>query len=131
MSGPEVPHIAESVAPPGLQKRLYDECATTNWDPDRLNSFAEECTHLHEEVSEAFRWWRQHQNFEITIDAEGRPHGIPIELADVLIGLFYLAELHGFDLMEAVELKHKYNLTRDYVAEGRQLHSRPEVPNAD
>jgi hypothetical protein len=30
----------------------------------------------------------------------------------------------GFDLMEAVEVKHRYNLTRDYVSEGRQLHTR-------
>lgn len=110
-----------------LQQRLYQECVTANWDPGHRNTFAEECAHLHEEVTEAFKWWRLHQDFEVTIDADGRPHGVPIELADVLIGLFYLAELHGFDLLAAVELKHRFNLTRDYAAEGRQLHARPAL----
>jgi NTP pyrophosphatase (non-canonical NTP hydrolase) len=117
---------AEYVAlPTSYQRRLYDECATTNWDPERRNTFGEEVSHLHEEVSEAFRAWRVHQDFAIHIDADGKPQGVPIELADVLIGLFYNAELHGFDLLEAVEVKHRFNLTRDYVAEGRQLHARP------
>lgn len=105
-----------------LQRRLFDECETAGWDPDKRNSFAEECAHLHEEVSEAFREWRLHKDFEIRFDADGKPTGIPIELADVLIGLFYNAELHGFDLLAAVEVKHEWNLRRSYQAEGRTLH---------
>lgn len=108
-----------------LQRRLFEECETAGWDPDKRNSFAEECAHLHEEVSEAFREWRLHKDFEVRVDDTGKPTGIPIELADVLIGLFYNAELHGFDLMAAVEQKHRYNLTRSYEAEGRRLHEEP------
>jgi len=106
---------------PSLQRRLFDECETVHWDPDKRNTLAEEIAHLHEEVSEAFREWRLHKDCEIRY-VDGKPTGVPIEFADVLIGLFYNAELHGFDLLEAVEIKHRYNLTRDYVAEGRQLH---------
>lgn len=105
-----------------LQRRLFAECEVTRWDPDRRNSFAEECAHLHEEVSEAFREWRLHKDFAIRYGDDGKPTGIPIELADVLIGLFYNAELHGFDLLDAVETKHAWNLRRDYQAEGRTLH---------
>lgn len=105
------------------QRRLYDECVSANWDPEQRNTFAEEITHLHEELSEAFREWRRHKNFEIRYGGNGKPEGIPIELADVLIGLFYNAELHGFDLFAAVEEKHRFNLTRNYVAEKRQLHA--------
>lgn len=107
----------------GYQGRLFDECRSAGWDPDFKNTFAEEIAHLHEELSEAFRAFRQRKDFQITIDANGKPQGVPVELADVLIGLFYNAELHGFDLFAAVELKHQYNLTRNYVAEGRQLHA--------
>ena len=105
-----------------LQRSLFEECEVAGWDPEKRNTFAEECAHLHEEVSEAFREWRLFKDFEIRYDADGKPTGIPIEFADVLIGLFYNAELHGFDLLAAVELKHRYNLTRDYQALGRQLH---------
>lgn len=108
-----------------FQRRLYDECVTAGWDKEQQNSFAEEIAHLHEELSEAFRAWRKHKNFDVRYREDGKPEGIPIELADVLIGLFYNAELHGFDLFNAVEIKHRYNLTRDYMAEGRQLHDEP------
>jgi hypothetical protein len=114
-----------------LQRRLYDECITAGWDATDSNTFAEECAHLHEEVSEAFRAWRLYRDGEIHFDEFGRPEGVPIELADVLIGLFYNAERMGFDLLEAVEVKHRFNLTRDYMAEGRQLHDaavRPADP---
>lgn len=109
--------------PHDLQKRLYDECVTANWDPQRRLSFGEEVAHLHEEVSEAFRAYRLTGDAaEIWYDDMGKPQGVPIEFADVLIGLFYNAELHGFDLLDAVEVKHRWNLTRDYQAEGRTLH---------
>ena len=108
------------------QKQLYEECLAAGWDLTQQNSFAEECAHLHEEISEAFRVFRARKTFETWVDENGRPQGIPVELADVLIGLFYNAELHGFDLWEAVEQKRAYNRTRNYIAEARQLHA----PNA-
>jgi NTP pyrophosphatase (non-canonical NTP hydrolase) len=106
------------------QRRLYEECVAAGWDSTGQNSFPEECAHLHEEISEAFRAFRARKSFDTWIDNAGKPQGIPAELADVLIGLFYNAELHGFDLWEAVEQKRKYNRTRNYIAEGRQLHDR-------
>ncbi|GAC1391349.1 MAG: hypothetical protein NVSMB46_03540 [Candidatus Saccharimonadales bacterium] len=105
------------------QSRLYEECRSAGWDPELRNTFAEEIAHLHEELSEAFRALRQYHDYEIHYDDNGKPQGIPIELADVMIGLFYNAELHDFDLFNEVEIKHRYNLTRNYVTEGRQLHA--------
>lgn len=105
-----------------IQRLLYEECRHANWDPEQQNTLAEEVAHLHEEVSEVFRAWRKYHDTEIHIDEKGKPQGVPIELADVLIGLFYNAEREGIDLMAAVVAKHQHNLGRDYVAEGRQLH---------
>lgn len=110
-----------------LQKRHFTECRIAKWDPDLKNTFAEELGHLHEEISETFKAWRVHRDFAIRFDADGRPQGVPIELADVLIGIFYNAELHGIDLEQALSVKGAYNLTRDYTAEGRQLHEPPRV----
>lgn len=109
-----------------LQQRCFAECATANWDPDKQNTFAEEIAHLHEELSEAFRAWRRYKDCRVVV-VDGKPEGVPIELADVLIGLFYNAELHGFDLLAAVEQKHQFNLRRNYVKEGRQLHAADSV----
>lgn len=119
-------HLPQPAAgQPSYQRRLYDECVTAGWDSAQQNSFAEEIAHLHEELSEAFRAYRQHKDFAIRISDNGKLEGIPIEFADVLIGLFYNAELHGFDLFAAVEQKHQFNLSRNYQTEGRQLHAPP------
>lgn len=118
------PAVTASAAPvvDNLQRRLYEECVTANWDPERKNTFAEEIAHLHEELSEAFRAWRRYEDCEVR-EVNGKLEGVPIEFADALIGMFYNAELYGFDLLAAVERKHQFNLTRNYVTEGRQLHA--------
>lgn len=128
MTQPPTPAMSEELSSAGegrviSQRELYDECVSAGWDRTQSNSFPEEIAHLHEEVSEAFRAFRLTHDFRTWIDGTGKPQGVPIELADVLIGLFYNAELHGFDLWEAVQIKHEYNLTRDYMNEGRQLHA--------
>lgn len=104
-----------------IQRRHFEECHFAHWDPQRQNSFAEELAHLHEEVSEAFKAWRIYRDFEIHV-VDGRPHGVPVELADILIGIFYNAEIHGIDLEGALRVKGAFNRQRDYTAEGRQLH---------
>lgn len=133
-----------------LQRRLYEGEHNSGWDEN--TSFGEEMAHLHEEVSEAFKAWRVRKDCEIWYECTecGRkettpaltwqcgalsrhpmmttciglmkPQGVPIEFADVMIGLFYNAEREGFDLFEAVELKHAFNKQRSYEAEGRRLH---------
>lgn len=124
---PAAPSPVPEEGLPTLQRRLYDGERLARWDPGLLNTFAEECAHLHEEVSEMFRAWRLRQDFRVRLDKDNKPQGIPMEMADVAIGLFYLAELHGFDLLEAVDRKHRFNLGRNYVDEGRQLHAAPSA----
>ncbi len=45
-------------------------------------------------------------------DHSGKPEGVPIELADVLIRIGDLCGYYGIDLEEAVRVKHAYNQTR-------------------
>lgn len=105
-----------------LQRDVFDESLASGWDPGQQNSFAEELAHLHEELSEAFQAWRANGDFRITYREDGKPEGVPIELADVVLGILYNCEREGVDLFEAVEIKRRFNATRDYVKEGRQLH---------
>lgn len=102
-----------------LQRRLYEVERDAGWGETTIG---EECAHLHEEVSEAFRAWRKTKSAEWWYDTEDKPQGVPMELADVVIGCFYIAETLGFDLLAAVEIKSQYNARRDYQSEGRQLH---------
>lgn len=99
-----------------------EEAEEAHWDDKRRLSFAEELMHLMAEVAEAFEAWRLYKDFDIHYDSEGIPQGVPIEFADILLGLFYNVGLHHIDMTEALLIKHAYNTTRDYRAEGRQLH---------
>lgn len=116
------PAAEATVTEADLQRRLYDGEKGAGWDPDDTNTFAEEIAHLHEEVSEAFRAYRLTKTFALTEDETGKPQGVPAELADVAIGMFYIAERWGFDLLAAIDVKHRFNTGRSYAAEGRRLH---------
>lgn len=107
-------HSADNDA--GLQRRLYEVERDAGWG---ATTFGEEIAHLHEEVSEAFREYRAGRRGHAVM--EGKPAGVAAELADVVIGCFYIAEQQGFDLLAAVEEKSAYNTTRSYQGEGRQL----------
>jgi NTP pyrophosphatase (non-canonical NTP hydrolase) len=111
-----------------LMQHHFDECKVANWDPDEANSFPEEIAHLVEELGEVVKAWRIYRDFEIHYRPEdGRPEGVPVELSDILIGIFYNAILHAMPLEEALALKGEFNRRRDYVGEGRQLHH-PTIP---
>lgn len=99
-----------------------EEAEEAHWDDHRRLSFAEELAHLMAEVAEAFEAWRLYKDFDIHYDSAGIPQGVPIEFADILLGIFYNVGLHNIDMSEALLIKHSYNVTRDYRKEGRQLH---------
>lgn len=107
-----------------FQKAVYDATRASGWDRSNSNSLPEELMHIQSELSEAFEEWRlKHDCLIYTKPEDGlKPYGVPIEFADVLIGLFYNAERMGFSLWDALEIKVAYNSTRDYGLEGRQLH---------
>jgi NTP pyrophosphatase (non-canonical NTP hydrolase) len=105
-----------------LTKMAMAEAEKAHWDDPLWNSFAEELAHIMAEVAEAFEAWRLYKDFNIHYDEYGVPQGVPIEFADVLLGLFYNVGLHQVDMAHALDVKHLYNMTRDYREEGRQLH---------
>lgn len=81
--------------------------------PER--SFGDIIALIHSELSEALEEYRAgHDPQEIYGQVDGKPEGIPIELADVLIRIFDYCGKAGIDLQEAVNLKVKYNETRSH-----------------
>jgi NTP pyrophosphatase (non-canonical NTP hydrolase) len=106
-----------------LVMMAIEEAEEAHWDDHLWNSFPEELAHLMAEVAEAFEAWRLYKDFEIHWTPDGVPQGVPIEFADVLLGLFYNVGLHDIDMDKALDIKHAFNMRRDYRAEGRQLHT--------
>ncbi len=51
----------------------------------------------------------------------GKPEGIPIELADVIIRILDYCAFAGIDIEEAIQIKHEYNKTRPYKHGGKRM----------
>jgi NTP pyrophosphatase (non-canonical NTP hydrolase) len=71
------------------------------------------------EVAEAIECVREGKYHEWTRE-DGKPEGLPSELADVVIRVFDLAEGLGIDIAAAIDRKHAFNATRS-VRHGGKL----------
>ncbi len=69
------------------------------------------------EVAEAMEAWREGDDDTITkreMIKDGKPEGVPSELADVLIRVFHICAIYGIDIREAMSRKMIYNVGRSY-----------------
>ncbi len=74
---------------------------------------------IHSEVSESVECVR-HGQLNATENEDGKPEGLPSELADVMIRCYDLAGALGFSLDDAIDVKHAYNRTRPYRHGGKK-----------
>lgn len=83
------------------------------WEINR--SWGELIALVHSELSEALEEARYKYSVnEVYYEDDGKPCGIPIELADACIRIFDICGAHGIDLEKAIEEKMKYNENRPY-----------------
>lgn len=76
---------------------------------------------IHSELSEALEEYRNERGpTEIYYREDGKPEGIPVELADAVIRIRDTAESLGIDLEEAISIKHEFNKTRPYKHGGKR-----------
>lgn len=70
---------------------------------------------IHSEVSEVLEEFRKGTPpREVSYDVDGKPLGIPFELADIVLRTIIMAEYYGIDLERVIIKKAEYNKTRPY-----------------
>lgn len=83
------------------------------WKEDK--NFGEVIALMHTELSEAYEEYRNHKGLNETYyEEDGKPCGIPSELADVIIRIFDFAGGANIDLEKIILEKMEYNEKRPY-----------------
>lgn len=100
-----------------LSFECYTQSKKSGWhDPEVDASFVERLCLIHSEVSEVLEEYRKPESdvTRVWYEKNGKPEGIPIEVADILIRVFDLCGKHNIDVGAAVVEKMKFNQTRPY-----------------
>lgn len=87
---------------------------------DQPRAFGELLMLVCSELSEALEHYRVGKGYnEVWIEGNGKPDGIPIELADALIRILALCGHYDIDIGQAVLNKHVFNQSRPYRHGGK------------
>lgn len=72
---------------------------------------------IHSEVSEILEEFRAGHAATETYyrHPDGKPEGVPAELADTIIRCLDMADAFGIDIEAAIAEKHEFNITRPYL----------------
>lgn len=100
-----------------LIEEIHGTAKEKGWWEEPVRSFGELIVLCHAELSEAVEEYRKGMEptdiYEV-MEAPGKPEGIPIELADVIIRILDMCGYYGIDMDEAIRTKLDYNHTRSY-----------------
>lgn len=103
-----------------VAKQIHENAVDHGWW-DEERGFPEIIALCHSELSEALEEYRNGRlPTEVYTGNNGKPEGIPIELADVIIRVLDYCGYAGIDIDAAISQKHEYNKTRPYRHGGKK-----------
>jgi NTP pyrophosphatase (non-canonical NTP hydrolase) len=99
-----------------------NELARKAWEQEKPyfgdNSAIEEIAHISTELTEAIHELREgHGEGERWTEPDGKPRGVPVEMADIILGALRFCGKYGIDIEKALRDKMKYNGVRTDWAE--------------
>lgn len=118
-----------------VQKEVHNLAKSKGWY-DKERSTGESIALMHSELSEALEcyragesqpMWQAHSDEVIVTPVSSqwrkdlKPEGILTELADCVIRIMDFCESKGFDLEQAIKLKHEFNKTRPHRHGGKVI----------
>ena len=118
LTAPIIDRQGEGISIQDYIEAAHATAVSKGWH-DTTRSFGEVCALLHSEISEAFEEHRKGAIGTAVRWEQGKPEGIPIELADLVIRVFDLCGAEGIDLEKAIATKMEYNLSRPYRHGGK------------
>ncbi len=102
-----------------LVKESHDRAVRKGWY-DEPRTFGDAIALIHSEGSEALEAFRKGE-LQTYLRHDGKPEGVPAELADMVIRVCDLAGHLGIDLEQEIALKSAFNETRSHRHGGKAL----------
>jgi NTP pyrophosphatase (non-canonical NTP hydrolase) len=103
-----------------LQNKVHSLAKAKGWWDNPNPNFPEKLALVHAELSEALEDYRNDLDINATTYNNGKPEGIPSELADVVIRVLDMCGYYGIDLEKIMIEKHQYNESRPFRHGGKK-----------
>jgi NTP pyrophosphatase (non-canonical NTP hydrolase) len=102
-----------------LARHCYKQAVTIGWWEEHRD-FGTIIALIHSEASEAYEEYRNHKPLGTVYTVNGKPEGIPAEMADIIIRVLDFCGRNAIDIQQIVEDKLEYNKTRGHRHGGKR-----------